>query len=177
MNLSKRGEYALRVMLDLTIAQRRGARLVPLAALAEAQNIPVGFLEQILLRLRQGGFLASTRGKNGGYSLARSEADIRIGDIIRFLDGSLAPIACVSQSGYQRCSCPDEARCGIRQLMISARDALSKVLDGATLEALAESTLHAFEVDGLLPDILRKLVPQKKVSSRRATRDEPEYLI
>ena len=55
-------------MLDLTIAQRRGARLVPLAALAEAQNIPAGFLEQILLRLRQGGFLASTRGKNGGYS-------------------------------------------------------------------------------------------------------------
>lgn len=177
MNLSKRGEYALRVMLDLTIAQRRGASLVPLAALAGAQNVPAGFLEQILLRLRQGGFLSSTRGKNGGYSLARPAAEVRIGDIIRFLDGSLAPIACVSQTGYKRCSCPDESRCGVRKLMLQARDALSGVLDGATLESLAESTLHGFEADGLAPEILLRLLPERKQRREKGSRAEPEYLI
>ena len=177
MSLSKRGEYALRVMLDLTIAQRRGVSLVPLAALAEAQNIPSGFLEQILLRLRQGGFLTSTRGKNGGYSLARPGGEVRIGDIIRFLDGSFAPIACVSQTGYQRCSCPDETRCGVRKLMLKARDALSEVLDGATLESLAESTLRGFEADGLIPGILLRLLPERKQKPRRGAKAEPEYLI
>lgn len=177
MNLSKRCEYALRVMLDLTIAQRRGANLVPLAALAGAQNIPAGFLEQILLRLRQGGFLASTRGKNGGYSLARQAGEVRLGDIIRFLDGSFAPIACASQTGYKRCSCPDEARCGVRMLMLKARDALSEVLDGATLESLAEGTLRSFESDGLSPEILLRLLPGRTQRKAKGSRAEPEYLI
>ena len=177
MNLSKRCEYALRVMLDLSIAQRRGATLVPLAALAGAQNIPAGFLEQILLRLRQGGFLASTRGKNGGYSLARPATEVRIGDIIRFLDGSFAPITCVSQTGYKRCSCPDESRCGVRKLMLKAKDALSEVLDRATLESLAESTLRSFESDGLAPEILLRLLPERKQAKGRGSRAEPEYLI
>ncbi len=157
-------------MLDLSIAQKRGATLVPLAALAGAQNIPAGFLEQILLRLRQGGFLSSTRGKNGGYSLARPADEIRIGDIIRFLDGSFAPIACVSQTGYKRCSCPDELRCGVRELMLKARD-------GATLESLAASTLRSFESDGLAPEILLRLLPERKQKKGKASRAEPEYLI
>jgi Rrf2 family protein len=74
VNLSKRGEYALRVLLDMAMADAMGEPLVPLTALAEAQRIPSAFLEQILLNLRQGGFLRATRGKHGGYTLAKPAA-------------------------------------------------------------------------------------------------------
>ncbi len=164
-------------MLDLTIAQNRGVRLVPLTALAQAQKIPAGFLEQILLRLRQGGFLQSTRGKNGGYSLARPPGEIRMGELTRFLDGPLTLLPCGIPGGEKQCSCPDVARCGIRTLMQRAAGALCGVLDGCTLEELARQTLDVFEHDGVAPSILEAVYAGsgKKRQSRQGT--EPEYWI
>lgn len=177
MNLSKRGEYALRVMVDLTMARSRGVELVPLTVLAQAQKIPAGFLEQILLRLRQGGFLHSTRGKKGGYSLALPAEGIRLGELTRFLDGPLTLLPCGVPGGESQCSCPDVARCGVRVLMRRTADALSGVLDGCTLAELARQTLDAYEQDGITPAILGAAA--SGASKKGASRDgsEPEYWI
>lgn len=180
VNLSKRGEYALRVLLDLTMARHLGVQLVPLAVLAEAQNIPVTFLEQILHSLRQAGHLSSTRGKRGGYSLSASALNTPVGDFVRFFDGPLAPISCASSTAYKRCSCPDEARCGIRHLMLEARNALSTVLDGVTLAQLAERTLEQYENLNALPSIMERLEQATASTGRRRKAGdpgEPEYLI
>ncbi len=165
MRLSKRGEYALRALLDLTMAHALDRPLVPLTALAEAQRIPATFLEQILIDLRQGGFLASTRGKYGGYSLAKPAADIMIGDIVRFLDGPLAPIGCASVTAYERCSCPDEEHCGLRLVMMDVRNAISNVLDRYSLAHLAEVTLQHLRRDGLLPPVV-ELIRHLNLSTR-----------
>ncbi len=177
MNLSKRGEYALRVVLDLAMARSLGEPLVPLTALAEAQKIPVTFLEQILLSLRQGGFLGSTRGKNGGYTLAKSPSEIRVGDLIRFLDGPLAPIACASHTAYQRCTCPDEKHCGVRRLMMDAREALVGVLDAVTLQELAQQTLAGMQIDGVRPALMEVLLKPAARRKPKGSAEDPEYLI
>jgi Rrf2 family protein len=173
VQLSKRGEYALRVLLDLTIAHSRGMGAVPVTALAASQNIPVSFLEQILLTLRQAGHLSATRGKRGGYSVVPAATLQTVGSLVRFLDGPLAPISCASLSAYKRCSCPDEERCGLRQLMLEARSALSSVLDGITLAQLAERTLERYNVEGVVPPLVALLDSPHK----SARNGEPEYLI
>ena len=153
-----------------------GRPLVPLTVLAEAERIPVHFLEQILLSLRQAGHLQSTRGKHGGYSLVEASAALRVGDIVRFLEGPLAPIACASITGYQRCTCADEATCGIRRLMIEAREALSKVFDTLTLQDLAQRTLADYAAANVTPPIVTCLEAGPKPKTARAG-SEPEYLI
>jgi len=142
MNLSKRGEYGLRAMIDLSIARELGRDLVQLSELAQSEKIPVKFLEQILLALKQGGFLESVRGKYGGYRLARPAKEIFAGQVVRYLDGPIAPIGCVSQTAYERCSCPDEAHCGLRMLMLDVRNAIANVVDRYTLADVVEVTLR-----------------------------------
>ena len=180
MKLSRRGEYALRAMLDLTMAQALDRPLVPLTALAEAQHIPGTFLEQILIDLRQAGYLTSTRGKYGGYSLSRPAEEILIGDLVRHIDGPLAPIGCASVTAYQRCSCPDEEHCGLRLLMLDVRNAISNILDRFTLKHLAEVTLQRLRRDGLLPPVV-ELVRQAQSTLRQkkspAPPAEPEFMI
>jgi Rrf2 family protein len=173
VQLSKRGEYALRVLLDLTIAHVQGLAVVPVATLAAAQNIPGAFLEQILVTLRQAGHLRATRGKHGGYSILPAATRLSVGSLIRFLDGPLAPLSCASLSAYKRCSCPDEERCGLRQLMVEARSAISSVLDGVTLAQLAERTLSRYQTDGVLPPLLELLGTPRRSKGG----SEPEYLI
>ena len=177
MNFSKRGEYALRVLLDLAIVSTLGETVVPLTALAEAQRIPVPFLEQILLNLRQGGFLSATRGKHGGYTLAKSASETRIGDLVRFIEGPLAPIACASHTAYQPCSCPDEKHCGVRRLMIEARDALASVFDALTLQQMADRTLAGMREEGIMPPLLALLQTPAARRKSRPAGDDPEYVI
>ena len=166
----------MRVMLDLSMARIRGAGVVPLTALAQAQNIPAGFLEQILLRLRQGGFLQSTRGKKGGYTLARPAEEIPLGEVTRFLDGPLALLPCGVEGGEKQCSCPDVARCGVRMLMRKASTALEAVLDGCTLAQLAAQTLDRYESEQRHPAIL-KLVLGSRAGGSERNAGEPEYWI
>jgi Rrf2 family protein len=157
--------------------------LVPLTALAEAQRIPATFLEQILIELRQGGFLVSTRGKYGGYSLAKPADEIMLGNIVRFLDGPLAPIGCASVTAYERCSCPDEEHCGLRLVMMDVRNAISNVLDRYSLSHLAEVTLQHLRRDGLLPPVV-ELIRHLNLSARAkasapkpSTPAEPDFSI
>ena len=136
MKLSQRGEYALRALLVL--GMNHGPEVVRIKDIAQQQNIPRRFLEQILNDLKSAGFVQSRRGVAGGYRLQRSPEKISLADIIRHLEGPLAPVGCVSVNYYQRCSCPDEAKCAIRSVMQEVRDAIVGALEGVTVWHLCD---------------------------------------
>jgi len=142
MKVSKRCHYALRALVDLGMAQALNHPLVRIGELAKKENLPLKFLEQIFLQLKEAGYIESKRGKQGGYLLALSASEIKFGDVIRLLDGPLAPIPCVSRSGYEPCSCPDEAHCGVHALMAEVHRAITGVLDRVTLADTVRSTLR-----------------------------------
>jgi Rrf2 family protein len=135
MRLSRRSEYGLRALVDLIRADGDGP--VALAVLAQRNKLPVKFLEQIMATLKHGGIVRTTLGAHGGYAVAVDPAGVSIGRVIRMLDGALAPLPCVSLRYYGRCSCPDEATCPLRDVMIDVRDAMLEILDEETLAELA----------------------------------------
>ncbi len=147
MNLSKRSEYALRALIDLGLAAELGRPMLQVTELAAKEKLPVKFLEQILTQLRTGGYVETKRGKLGGYSLAKPASRIKLGAVIRLLDGALAPIACVSQTDYRRCTCPDEAHCGLHMLMLDVRNAITRILDRTTLAQIVEITMRKMRRD------------------------------
>jgi Rrf2 family protein len=147
MNLSKRSEYALRALIDLGIAAELDRPILQVSELASKEQLPIKFLEQILTQLRVGGYVETKRGKLGGYSLARPATQIKIGHVIRLLDGPLAPIPCVSKTAYERCTCPDEAHCGLRMLMFDVRNAIARILDRYTLAQIVDITLRKMRRD------------------------------
>ncbi|MBW8780542.1 MAG: Rrf2 family transcriptional regulator [Verrucomicrobia bacterium] len=149
MKLSKKGEYALRALIDLGIADQVGRSLVQVGELAEKEQIPVKFLEQIMQLLKEEGFIQSQRGKFGGYRLARAANKITIGSIVRLIDGPLAPIGCVSHTAYEKCSCPDETHCGLRMLMLDVRNAIAGILDRYSLADVVEVTLRKMRRDNV----------------------------
>src|SRR5437762_12582246 len=155
MKLSKRGEYALRALIDLGIASELGLPMLQASELAAKEKLPVKFLEQIFMQLKAAGYVESKRGKFGGYSLAKRMDRIRFGAVIRLIDGPLAPIRCVSQTGYERCSCPDEVHCGLRMLMLDVRNAIAKILDRYTLAEIVEITLRKLRRDKVTPLFLQ----------------------
>ena len=133
--LSKRAKYGLRALVYL--ARRQGEGPIQIRDISETLNIPRKFLEAILLDLRNEGMLQSRKGKEGGYLMERSPDTITIGKIIRFIDGPLAAVPCVSQTAYARCDdCPDEKTCVVRCIMKEVRDATAKILDETTLDQL-----------------------------------------
>ncbi len=136
MKLSLRGEYALRALIVLGLTAQ--SEVVRIQSISEQQNIPKRFLEQILNDLRAAGILESRRGISGGYRLRLAPEQITLAQVIRLIDGPLAPVSCVSEKFYERCSCPDEKVCGIRSIMKEVRDAIVKILEGVTLAQLCE---------------------------------------
>jgi Rrf2 family protein len=140
MKLSTRGEYALRALLVLGL--NYGPHVVRIQTISAEQNIPKRFLEQILNDLKSAGVVESKRGIAGGYRLARPPQDITLAAIVRHIEGALAPISCVSERFYERCSCPDEARCAIRSVMKEARDAVVKIVERVTIAELCERARH-----------------------------------
>ena len=142
--LTQRSRYAMRAMLFLAEAPA-GSAPIPMTRIAIAANVPRKFLELILADLREAGFLASTRGKMGGYRLARASHLISLGEIIRVIEGPLALVPCVSRTAYRPClDCKDEAACAIRQAMARVRDETARILDGTSLaDAVAEDLAAA----------------------------------
>jgi len=141
MKLSKRGEYGLRALIDLAYSlddQQEGNGVVQIKEIAERQKIPAKYLEQILLTLKNAGLLQSKSGIGGGYYLARPADEIDLGQIVRILDGPIAPIRCVSQMAYEPCGCPDERTCGLRLVMLDVRNAIANILDHTTLANVLE---------------------------------------
>ena len=130
--LSNKAKYALRALFALSEKYNEGPVLI--SDLAAEEGIPKKFLELILLELKNQGILQSKKGKGGGYFLGKNPDSITLGQVIRILDGPLAPLPCVSQIAYRKCEeCEDEATCGIRIVMKEVRDATARILDGATL--------------------------------------------
>lgn len=139
MRLSKRGEYGLRAMILLAAPNPDGrTTMMQIKDISERERIPIKFLEQILLALKNAGLLHSKMGAGGGYYLAKPAREITLGQIIRVLDGPIAPIKCVSQIAYEPCECPDEATCGLRMVMFDVRAAMSNILDQTSLEAVTK---------------------------------------
>lgn len=146
MRLSKRGEYGLRAMLVLATPGPDGnPPVVQIREIAEREQMPAKFLEQILLALKNAGLLHSKMGVGGGYHLAKPPSEISLGQIVRVLDGPLAPVKCVSQMAYEPCGCPDEATCGLRLVMGDVRNAISDLLDGTSLADMAQRVGRAHE--------------------------------
>jgi Rrf2 family protein len=136
MRLSKEGEYALRAMIELSLNYRKG--IVHIHDIAQRERIPEKFLERILLTLKKAGLLKSTRGKNGGYSLMMPPDKISLAQVIRIIDGPLAPIGCVSK--WAHISCPDEKNCGLYSVMREVRNAIAKILEGVTFAEVCRRT-------------------------------------
>jgi Rrf2 family protein len=134
MKLSLRGEYALRALLVLGL--NCSEHVVKIQAISEQQNMPKRFLEQILNDLRSAGVVESKRGVAGGYRLSKPPEEISLAFVIRHFEGPLAPVKCVSEKYYARCTCPDESRCGIRSVMKDVREAIVKILESVTVAEL-----------------------------------------
>jgi Rrf2 family protein len=135
--LTKKGKYGLKALVHLSRIPI--GQMAFVNDIAVQNNIPKKFLDAILGELRNAGFVQSRKGKDGGYRLAKPAADIKIGHVIRVLDGPLAPIACASRTQYQRCEDCDEATCQVRHMMIEVRKAIAEVLDNRSLAAMRDA--------------------------------------
>jgi Rrf2 family protein len=130
--LSQKSRYAIRALQHL--ADRFGQGVVPMAEIVAAQNIPAKFLTVILSELGREGLVRSQRGRDGGYVQAQAPSEIRVGDIIRLMRGSIALVPCASRDPHEHCEhCVPEAECRLRSLMLRVRDETARILDGVTL--------------------------------------------
>lgn len=135
MQITQKCQYALRAVFEL--AKRTGEGPVKIADVAEAQAIPPRFLEVILSQLKQGGFVASQRGAEGGYVLVRSADQLTIGEVMRFMQGPMNPVGCIL--GNSRDKCPLFGKCVFLPMWKRAADALSGVYDTTTFQDLVDS--------------------------------------
>ena len=132
--LTCRAQYATRAMLDLSILYDES----PIQAndIARRQNIPLKFLQQILVALKMTGFIESRKGPGGGYLLARAPKEITLGAIVRAMDGPIAPTSCVSVTRYGECGCPVPETCPLRKSFMDVRNAVAEILDNTTFADL-----------------------------------------
>lgn len=135
-SLSRKGIYALRALYAL--AGNGSREPVLISELASREHIPRKFLELILRNLKNAGILRSKKGKGGGYMLARHPADLRLGDVIRAIDGPLVGLRCVGEDAPRCDDCEDRAACGARMLVKQVGDAVARIVDGTTLAGVLE---------------------------------------
>ena len=130
MRISRKGEYALRAITFLALNYKKAP--VQIHEISKHEKIPEKFLEQILLQLRRAGLLESKRGAHGGYLLLRPPGKVSLAEVIRVIDGPLAPIGCVSKWAHVRCA--DERKCGLRRVMLEVRNVVADMLEGISLD-------------------------------------------
>ncbi|HUA67672.1 MAG TPA: Rrf2 family transcriptional regulator [Candidatus Saccharimonadales bacterium] len=136
MRVSKRTDYALRALFTL-VEHYRGTP-ISIRELARRNDVPKRFLEQIMLHLKSQGWVESTAGVRGGYVLAKPPEKITMGEVVRYFDGILAPIDCVSVAGYKRCS--QEPVCRFRRVFLDVRNYVAGLMDRATLADVAKGS-------------------------------------
>jgi len=134
MRISFKGDYALKTLLDLALNTNKGP--VKIHDIAKRQDIPLKYLEQILLLLKGGGYVNSKRGQDGGYFLKKPAGKITLGEIVRLTEGYTSPITCVSKSCYTKCT--DEVRCPFKDTWGQVRDAVNEIVDKTTIEDIAK---------------------------------------
>jgi Rrf2 family protein len=133
VRISKKTDYALRALF--TLVDHYGNGPIPIRELARRNDVPKRFLEQIMLDLKAQGWVKSLAGIRGGYVLAKKPEKITMGEVVRHFDGILAPIGCVSVTGYERCS--QEPVCKFRRIFLDARNYVAGAMDRATLAEVA----------------------------------------
>jgi Rrf2 family protein len=133
--LSSRARFATRALVELS--RQHGKGPVRIEDIAERQNIPLKYLQHILLELKTEGFLDSRKGPGGGYTLARPPENITLASVLRAMDGPIAPVSCVSVFSYQECGCPDPETCTLRLAFSEVREAMVSVLDRTTFADLS----------------------------------------
>jgi len=133
MKISTRGRYALRLMLDLALNDQD--QFVTIKTIAERQDISVKYLEQIITTLNRAGFVKSVRGPQGGYKLTRQPEEYTVGMILRAIEGSLVPVACMEDEPNE---CPRSDNCATLELWKRVYDAICSVIDNVTLADLVE---------------------------------------
>ena len=146
MRISKKAEYALRALAAIA----RQPKCWQIQELSGRENIPIKFLEQILLALRHAGLLASKRGVGGGYTLLKPASEISVGEVLRILDGPIAPVACAVDRPTEQCTCPNPRTCPLRLLMTGLRREITERLEKQTIEDMLKlataSEALAFEI-------------------------------
>jgi Rrf2 family protein len=137
MKLTYKGDYALKAILDLCLHAQDGC-VVPLTDIARRQDIPMPFLEQIMLILKKAGYVQSKAGKGGGFLLLKRPENITLGEITRLIEGPIEPIAC----GAEGCAsgCADEERCAFREVWVQVTDAVSGIVDTVTFSRIMRRT-------------------------------------
>jgi len=136
--LSKKSQYGFQALLFLTEKYKQGPVLI--SEIAKKKKIPLKFLENILLELKNEGILDSKKGKGGGYYLVKDPAKIKVASVIRLLNGPIAMLPCVSLYFYERCKNCNETNCGLHDLMVEVRDASLKILENRSLKDLAKGS-------------------------------------
>ena len=136
MRVSKKTDYALRALF--TLVEHHGKMPIPIRELARRNDVPKRFLEQIMLELKKRKWVASTAGPRGGYSLAKNPDGIMMGEVVRHFDGILAPIDCVSVTGYTRCT--QEPVCRFRRVFLDARNYVAQLMDRSSLADVAKGS-------------------------------------
>ena len=140
--LTNKGKYGLKALVHF--AGLKPGEIVHVFDIAEANSIPKKFLDQILLSLKNQGLVTSKKGKGGGYQLAQPPSKVTIGNLIRMIEGPLAPLPCASETRFRKCDeCPDIKTCGTRIVMREVRDAVAEILDNITLEQVCQKVDHA----------------------------------
>lgn len=163
--LTARGKYGLKALVHL--ASMEPGDTTQAVDIAGANNIPKKFLDAILGDLRHAGIVFSKKGPGGGYLLARAPRDINVGQVIRTLDGPLAPIACASRTAYRPCrDCIDVKTCAVRITMSKVRDAMSEILDQMTVADML--TKNGGKKLALLPDIKERRRAPARPRARRS---------
>ena len=135
--LTRKGKYGLKALVHLS--RLPAGQLAFVNDIASTNNIPKKFLDAILGELRNAGFVQSRKGKEGGYRLARPATEIKVGHVVRVLDGPLAPIPCASRTRYEPCEDCDETTCQVRHMMLEVRQAIADVLDNRSLAEMRDA--------------------------------------
>ena len=143
--LTAKGKYGLKALVYL--AQMPPGQLALVSDVAQANNIPKKFLDAILGELRNAGIVQSRKGKGGGYRLARLPEEVKVGSIVRVLDGPLAPIPCASHTRYEACDDCEVTTCQVRHMMLDVRNAIAEVLDKTTLAQMRDMDGEAMPLE------------------------------
>ncbi len=134
MNLTKRSEYAIRALIRLGMDHQEGLASISVSSLGAREHLPFKFLEHLLFRLKRAGVVKRVRGKRGGTQLARPLSEIMVGEVIRVVDGDIAPTACTGSHKALPCSCPHIETCGLRMVLQEVHNATLGILDHLSLE-------------------------------------------
>jgi Rrf2 family transcriptional regulator, cysteine metabolism repressor len=159
LHFSTRGEYGVRLMVEL--ARHHGSGPVSLAEMADHESLPRPYLEQLVVSLREAGLVASTRGAHGGYTLTRDPSEIRMGQVLRSLEGPIAPMVCASEDPLHAGLCDRTGFCNVNLLWVRVRDAVVEALDSLSLAELARpNPAHPYHA-GDLPVVPGTSIPDR----------------